>query len=322
MKPKPVWQPSEEQMALWPAVSGNAINGVGEEAARRPSPIYWHPPDATPHGPLQKWFYARTASTGPEVGEARAERQRAIDAPLPPLAEVAATRTAEEWSAAVTQVARGAGADAVGIARMSADWVFEGHAVPPQRFMIVLGVLQDYDAMTSAPSPRALVEVTKQYARGMRVAKALAGWLRGEGHDAMPYAGPMAGPFTLIPAAIEAGLGELGKHGSLIHRELGANFRLACVLTDVPLAPTARDELGADDFCASCRVCADACPPDAIVPEKQLVRGVQRWYVDFDKCLPFFHENLGCAICLAVCPFSRPVIGPRLVEKLARRRAT
>jgi epoxyqueuosine reductase len=43
----------------------------------------------------------------------------------------------------------------------------------------------------------------------------------------------MAGFFVLIPAAIEAGLGELGKHGSMIHRQFGANFGLARVLTDL-----------------------------------------------------------------------------------------
>jgi len=46
--------PRPEQMALWPAVSGNAINGLGEAAPRRASPIYWHHPDATPHGPQQR----------------------------------------------------------------------------------------------------------------------------------------------------------------------------------------------------------------------------------------------------------------------------
>lgn len=68
---------------------------------------------------------------------------------------------------------------------------------------------------------------------------------------------------------------ELGKHGSLIHRELGANFRLACVLTDLPLLADRPDVFGGDDFCASCRICADACPPDAIAADKQLVRGVR-----------------------------------------------
>ncbi len=320
VRPKANWQPTPEQKALWPSISGNTINGVGETEPRRPSPIYWHPPDATPHGPLQKWFYARTATATQAVADARAERQRAIDEPLLPIAAEALTQTAAEWSVAANRIARESGADAVGITAMRADYVFEGHDVPPQRWMVLLGIAQDFDAMMSAPSERALVEVTLQYARGMRAAKGLANWLRARGHDAFPYAGPMAGSFTLIPGAIAAGLGELGKHGSLINRELGANFRIACVLTDVPLEPSRPDVFGSDDFCASCRICADACPPDAIIHEKQLVRGERRWYVDFDKCLPYFNENLGCAICLAVCPFSRPVIGPRLVKKLAAKR--
>jgi epoxyqueuosine reductase len=307
-------------MGHWPATSGNAINGVGETAPRRPSPIYWHDPDSTPHGPLQRWFYQRSNSGSPELVAARAERQRVIDAPLAPLAAVAEQRA--DWTDDVKRIAREAGADDVGITAMRADYVFEGRAVPTQRWIIVLAVAQDYDVMRTAPSIPALVEVTRQYARGTRVAKAIASWLRERGHDAFPYGGPMAGSFILIPAALAAGLGELGKHGSMIHPQFGSNFRLACVLTDVPLVADQPRAFGADGFCASCRICIEACPPAAILDEKVLVRGELRWYVDFDKCLPYFNENLGCALCLAVCPFSRPEVGENLVTKLRRRSDT
>ena len=30
----------------------------------------------------------------------------------------------------------------------------------------------------------------------------------------------------------------------------------------------------------SCQICTNACPPGAIVENKQMVRGVERWYVD------------------------------------------
>jgi epoxyqueuosine reductase QueG len=208
----------------------------------------------------------------------------------------------------------------VGITAMRTDYVFQGHDVPPQRWMIVIALAQSFEAMATAPSRQSLVEVTRQYARGTRTAKAIANWLRQNGQDALPYGGPMAGAFVLIPAAIAAGLGELGKHGSMIHRRLGSNFRLACVLTDAPLVADDRQDFGSDDFCTHCHVCADACPPDAIGHAKTTVRGESRWYVDFDKCLPYFNEALGCGICLAVCPFSRPGTGLNLVEKLARRR--
>ncbi|WP_211205685.1 4Fe-4S dicluster domain-containing protein [Limimaricola hongkongensis] len=105
----------------------------------------------------------------------------------------------------------------------------------------------------------------------------------------------------------------------MIDRDLGTNFRLSAVLNDAPFAPTPPREHGIDAFCASCRICEDACPPEAIYPEKQQVRGAHKWYVDFDQCLPFFNEHHGCGICIAVCPWSRPGVGPNLAAKLARR---
>jgi epoxyqueuosine reductase len=315
------WRPSDEQMRHWPPISGNAINGVGEPSQRRPSPVYWHAPDAIPHGPLQRWFYARTSDGDEAITEARRDRQRAIDEPLAPLSPQVQVRTADDWTDGVKRAALACGADDVGVTPMRVEYVFEGHEIPAQRWMIVMAFAQDYNAMKTAPSPRALIEVTRQYTRGTRAAKGVANWFRQQGHDAFAYGGPMAGSFLLIPAAVEAGLGELGKHGSMIHRSMGASFRLACVLVDVPLVADSRDSFGADDFCARCRICEDACPPNAIVDEKVLVRGERRWYVDFDKCLPYFNEAMGCAICLAVCPFSRPTIGTTLVTKLALRRA-
>ena len=130
----------------------------------------------------------------------------------------------------------------------------------------------------------------------------------------------MAFPMLLLPAAIAAGLGELGKHGSLINRTLGSNLRLACVLTDIPLIADTPDDFGADDFCTNCQSCANACPPEAISHEKQLIRGETKFYVDFDRCLPFFNEHQGCAVCLAACPWNRPGVADNLLVKLASRR--
>ena len=91
------------------------------------------------------------------------------------------------------------------------------------------------------------------------------------------------------------------------------------VLTDAPFAATPARQFGIDDFCSRCRVCENACPPEAIGPTKQTVRGVEKWYVDFDRCIPFFAESSGCAICIAVCPWSRPGVGFNIADKLARR---
>ncbi len=314
---RPRFTPSPEQMALWPAISGNHINGLGETTPRRPTPIYWHDPDSTPHGPLQRWFQQHNAG-GPLLAQARAERQRVIEAPLAPLAPQAREADADTWTRELKAVALAAGADLVGVARMRPEWVFEGHTVN-ERFIVLFGVAHDWERMKTAPEEPSFAEVVTQYGRGNRVAKAVASWLRAQGHEAKPHGGPMAGPVTLIPPALAAGFGELGKHGSIIHRELGASFRLASVLTDVPLREDAPDPFGADDFCQRCRACENACPPRALSPGKQTVRGVERWYVDFDRCLPYFNEHGGCGICLVACPWSRPGVGPSLLQKLARR---
>jgi len=97
----------------------------------------------------------------------------------------------------------------------------------------------------------------------------------------------------------------------MISRKFGAGVRLAGVTTDMPLVPSRPDRFGADEFCSTCQVCTNACPPGAILEHKQMVRGVERWYVDFDKCIPFFAENASCGICIATCPWTRPDVRPK-----------
>ena len=56
------------------------------------------------------------------------------------------------------------------------------------------------------------------------------------------------------------------------------------------------------------------------IQTKQWVRGDKKWYVDFDRCVPYFSSTYGCGICLEVCPWSEPGRGPRLSEKLLKLR--
>ena len=202
---------------------------------------------------------------------------------------------------------------------MDQAWVFAGYTVSQSR-IIVTGVQHDFENIKLAPEPEAGAEVMRQYTRAASSAMEIASWLHSEGWEAKPLTGPMAITLTMIPAAIAAGFGELGKHGSIINPELGSSFRLSAVLTDAPLPLSEPVSHGVDDFCSACRVCEDACPPFAIIPEKKTVRGIEKWYVDFDKCLPFFNQHQGCGICIAVCPWSRPGVGLNLAEKLERKR--
>ena len=310
--------PKPETLALLKA-SGNPINGLGETTPRRPSPFFWHPPDQHPYGELQ--IVARQSSRRCP-GSALAFMAAYNHPELIPVASNRLEATAEKHTAEITDFALRHEADAIGIAAMDPLYVFEGYEIN-EPWVIVLALAHNYERLKEVPSDETngvgVTDVGDQYARGTRASFALANWIRSRGYQASAWPGPSASALLLIPPAIAAGLGELGKHGSLISRQFGAGVRLAGVTTDMPIVPTGPDRFGADEFCSTCQVCTNACPPSAILEHKQMVRGVERWYVDFDKCIPFFAENASCGICIATCPWTRPDVRPKLLATMARR---
>ena len=311
------WRPDPEQMALKPDISGNTINGLGEDEIRRPTPVYWQDPPTIAHGVMQEWFGTREVA--PRVHEIVRERQAILDTQLPEKATKPIEGVPGDRRKELEGVAIAAGADLVGVTRFDPLWVYDTKQAPTLPLAIMLAFEQDYGEMSHTPDKDAGAEVLNQYCRALGAARSVAGWILEQGWNAEAHRSLTPATFTMIPAAITAGLGEIGKHGSMINRQLGANFRLSAVLTDMPIALDQPDDFGADDFCTRCRVCEEACPPVALAPEKQLIRGVERWYVDFDKCQPFFNEHLGCSSCTTVCPWSQPGVAPRLLQKMAKR---
>jgi NAD-dependent dihydropyrimidine dehydrogenase PreA subunit len=309
--------PKPEQMALMPSISGNSINGMAESTYRRATPIYWHDPESLHHGELQKWFYTQNPDNE-AINEARAVRAKILDIEVPAVNGTAVQQSAEEWTEELTAFAKNIDCELFGITALNPDWTYEDAGLT-QKWVIMIGVAHDYEQIKTAPDGTAGAEVIKQYGRGSKAVKDISTWIRNRGWDADYHGGPMAGPLLLIPHAIECGFGELGKHGSIINEEYGSSFRLAAVVTDIPLIATQKSFYNVDDFCDRCQVCANACPPEAIMPEKVMVRGELKWYVDFDKCIPFFNENSGCAICISACPWSIPGRGPKIVQQLLRR---
>ena len=303
---------------MFPDVSGNTINGVDETAPRRPTPIYWHRPEGIAHGKLQQWMVERFIAE-PELANVHQRFGGRGPRHLAPVADHQREKAAPAWTEDVKSFALAHEADLIGVAAVDPAWVFEGFAVTVP-WVIMIGVAMDHAALATAPTNRAGLEVQAQYNRGTRAARVLANHICGLGWNAEAHGGPWAGPLTLIPPALACGFGELGKHGSIINRQYGSSFRLAAVTTDLPLIADSIDDFAADDFCTACRVCADACPPDAIVHDKQMVRGTVKWSVDFDKCIPYFNDTLGCGICIAVCPWSRPGVAPKLATRMTRRR--
>lgn len=308
-----------------PAISGNTVNGEGETEVRQASPFFWHKPDMHAFGELQ---HAVTEYQQRSEKIRGAFNPRADRGPKPidqaELSTTNATRSAEQWQSVIKEFALDNESDLVGIAPLDPLWVYEGYQINDP-WIIVVGVSMDHEKLAQVPptfeNPTSAVEVGDKYNKAARACRKLTNYILSKGYSAKAYQGPYASALNMIPAALAAGFGELGKHGSIINRQFGSNFRLSAVSTDMPLVADKPDEFGADDFCINCQVCRKACPPDAIHDEKVLVRGVNKWYVDFDKCIPFFGEALGCAACIASCPWSTPERAPRLAEKWAIRKS-
>lgn len=111
--------------------------------------------------------------------------------------------------------------------------------------------------------------------------------------------------------AVQSGLGWVGKNGNLINKQQGSFFFIATLIVDVDLQ---YDDAYAKDFCGSCTRCIDACPTEAILPNK---------VVDGSKCISYFTIELkdqlipdkmkgkfddwlfGCDTCQDVCPWNR-----------------
>lgn len=117
------------------------------------------------------------------------------------------------------------------------------------------------------------------------------------------------GPLSERAFAARAGIGWVGKHSLIIHKEQGSWFWLGEVITRAELD---HDE-PATDHCGSCRRCLDACPTGAILEE---IRAV-----DARKCLSYWNIEhrgeipselrrpmgdwlVGCDVCQEVCPWN------------------
>ncbi len=311
------YNPCSELRALVPDISGNAINGLDEKELRQPRHVYWNDPDELAHGAMQRWFY-KNDPDNQALRDAREDRASITKLELPPIAPSAPKRNNKQHTAKLLQQVDQFDFEMTGITAMHPKYLYQKAEINHQ-WVVMIGVVHDYSQISTAPQDVAGAEVVRQYGRAMRGALEIAAWIRSQGFDAEPHTGPLADKLLMIPPAIACGFGKLGKHGSLINAQHGSNFRLSAVTTSMPLEPTTASPLWVDDFCTNCRICEDACPPEAILPEKQMVRGKQKWYVDFDKCIPFFNENFGCAICIAQCPWSKPGTAPRLSQKIARR---
>ncbi len=220
----------------------------------------------------------------------------------------------------VKSVALHLGADLAGTGRVNPGFVYShtGRTYYGQRWgeeialshpnVISIGIAMDYGRLRRyAPGFPTMLESALVYAKAAAVAVQLALFIRGMGFSARAH---HLRDYQLlcVPVAVDCGLGELGRSGVLLTREFGSALRLAAVSTDLPLAADGPVDLGIQQFCGTCRLCAMACPSGAVPSGgKMVVRGVRRWKLAAGRCYHYWREaGSDCALCLVACPWSQP----------------
>lgn len=110
--------------------------------------------------------------------------------------------------------------------------------------------------------------------------------------------------------ATKAGIGWVGKNSLTLSKQKGSFFFLAELILDLDLM---YDNPMETDYCGKCTKCIDACPTEAILPNR---------VVNGSKCISYFTIELkdqipykmkgkfddwifGCDVCQEVCPWNR-----------------
>lgn len=179
------------------------------------------------------------------------------------------------------------------------------HKGIPYEYAIVYTVEMDKVNISTAPSFEAFKEVATGYKNLAVIGNKIAKLMRKNGFAAYP--GTALGGLTDYTHLAEvAGLGAIGYHGLLITPNEGARLRINTIYTNITNLPleTENEHLWVRDFCSMCRKCIRGCPVNAIFdqPKPRGDGGMQA--IDHDACRDYFSQNFGCAICLAICPFS------------------
>lgn len=249
--------------------------------------------------PMAKKFFQRMTDQAKRYNFLRMTYDNLRESPVnEPRMEVTDREEATEF---VKNLILEMGADVVGIADFDPSLTFDSVEQLGHKHVIVFGMTMAYDAMVEI-GPDSQTEVHRVYYSLDEMGVRLAHQIGAFGYSARMQ--PNGGDIPLPAYGQLAGIGELGKHGSLISPDLGSSFRLCAVSTDMPLISDGPKDFGIDEICANCNVCERFCPGDAIKPDKQTKAGVTRWYVDTPACEPYFFKLYGCKICLMVCPFN------------------
>ncbi|NDH75208.1 MAG: 4Fe-4S dicluster domain-containing protein [Actinobacteria bacterium] len=261
-----------------------------------------------------------------EMYEADDRRDGFLD-PLSMLRDGAAEQvdlgSPEQAAARIKHAAHAAGADLVGIAAYDDRWTYterfsvQAGGPKPNDLpdgldqVIVIGQAMDSTLIETAPSALSGAATGMGYSQDAVVLLTVAQYLRNLGYRAVPSMNDTA---LAVPYAVQAGLGEYGKHGLVITPEFGTSVRFGKIFTDAPLAHDRPISFGVREMCEICNACSKGCPSKAIPDgpptterhNRSNLVGVKKWTIDGERCFAYWTRiNSDCSICVRVCPFTR-----------------
>ncbi len=242
---------------------------------------------------------------------------------VPPNVEAADMGSPKSASHRVKKVAEIYGADLVGITAYDPRWTykskFSGRKILSKPVeipegitnVIVLGKSMRHDLVRMSPTATAATSAAAGYAEDAVTLLALAQYIRSLGYQAIANQNDTN---LAIPYAVQAGLGEYGRHGLVITKEYGPRVRFGRILTDMPLRHDKPISFGVEKTCEICRRCANNCPPQAIdhgAPSTYTYNcsntpGIKKWTTDGEKCFKFWVlKGSDCANCIRTCPYNK-----------------
>lgn len=247
------------------------------------------------------------------------------------------TRLSEVWPA-LESIARETGVLHLGAsslddehAALFASWIEGGHhasmhylaknvairANPRARWpwaRSVVSILVPYSSERPHAEPGALSHHLARYALGDDYHDVLERILR-RFEEALPGVKTWryvdTGPLSDRSYAAQAGLGWIGRNGMLIHEEHGSYFFIGTLLTalenDITAATVA-------DRCGACTRCLDACPTDAILPNRTIISQRCISHATIEDRGPLAVDvagnAFGCDICQEACPWNHAPAAP------------
>ena len=230
----------------------------------------------------------------------------------------------ERMARNIKEVALFLGATVVGITHLDQAYVYSHRARGrdsmdqkagdpidlPHRYAICMGFASDYKKFLSNNSAISDADYGLGNNHTIPTTFMLAAYLREMGYPARAHHYGR-GEVNHMPLAINAGLGELGRHGMLIHEEYGSRLHLATVTTDLPLAVDKPVDIGATEVCKYCMKCARTCPSHSIsFGDKEVHNGVERYRINVDTCYKYRPASRGewhnCVICVSTCCYNKP----------------